>query len=65
MTDKDVVLLFALPLHHSAGMVIVLLTALSQGSTVAGLGGLSMTTLIKTIEKEKVTVFIGVPFIFA
>jgi long-chain acyl-CoA synthetase len=46
-------------------MVIVLLTALSQGSTVAGLGGLSMTTLIKTIEKEKVTVFIGVPFIFA
>ena len=65
MTDKDIVLLFALPLHHSAGMVIVLLTALSQGSTVAGLGGLSMMALIKTIEKEKVTVFIGVPFIFA
>ena len=65
MTDKDVVLLFALPLHHSAGLIIVLLTTLSQGSTVVMLSGISMTALTRTIEEEKVTVFIGVPFIFA
>ncbi len=64
MTEKDVVLLFALPLHHSAGLVIVLLTALSQGSTVVMLPGLSMSALTETIEKEKVTVLIGVPFVF-
>ena len=65
MTDKDVVLLFALPLHHSAGLIIVLLTTLSQGSTVVMLSGISMTALTRTIEKEKVTVLIGVPFIFS
>lgn len=65
MTDKDIVLLFALPLHHSAGLIIVLLTALSQGSTVIGLDGLSIEALTRTIEKERVTVLIGVPFIFA
>lgn len=65
ITDKDTVLLFALPLHHSAGLIIVLLTTLSQGGTVVMLSGLSITALTGTIEKEKVTVFIGVPFIFA
>ena len=65
MTDKDVVLLFALPLHHSAGLIIVLLTTLSQGSTVVMLSGISMTALTRTIEEKKVTVFIGVPFIFS
>jgi long-chain acyl-CoA synthetase len=64
LTDKDVVMLFALPLHHSAGLIIVLLTTLSQGGTVVMLGGISMTALTATIEREKVTVFIGVPFIF-
>ena len=64
MTEKDIVLLFALPLHHSAGLVIVLLTALSQGATVVMLPGLSMQSLTGTIEREKVTVFIGVPFVF-
>lgn len=64
MTDKDVVPLFALPLHHSAGLIIVLLTVLSQGGTVVMLPGISMKALTAVIEKEKVTVFIGVPFIF-
>jgi len=64
LTDKDVVMLFALPLHHSAGLIIVLLTTLSRGGTVVMLGGISMTALTAAIEREKVTVFIGVPFIF-
>lgn len=64
LTDRDTVMLFALPLHHSAGLIIVLLTTLSQGGTVIMLGGISMTALTTAIEREKVTVFIGVPFIF-
>lgn len=64
MTDEDIVTLFALPLHHSAGLIIVLLTVLSQGGTVIMLAGISMKALTATIEKEKVTVFIAVPFIF-
>ena len=64
MTDKDIVMLFALPLHHSAGLIIVLLTTLSQGGTIVMLGGISMKALLSTIEKEKVTVLMGVPFIF-
>lgn len=64
LTDKDVVMLFALPLHHSAGLIIVLLTTLSQGGTIVMLGGISMTALTAAIERERVTVFIGVPFIF-
>lgn len=64
LTDRDVVMLFALPLHHSAGLIIVLLTTLSQGGTVVMLGGISMTALTAAIERERVTVFIGVPFIF-
>ncbi|MFC2068141.1 class I adenylate-forming enzyme family protein [Chloroflexota bacterium] len=64
-TDKDVVVLFALPLHHAFGLVILALTSVFKGSTVVIIPGLSISTLTKTIEKEKCTMFMGVPFIFA
>ncbi|MBI2852474.1 MAG: AMP-binding protein [Chloroflexi bacterium] len=64
MTADDNVLLFALPLHHSAGLVILLTTALSQGAKVVMLDGLSMPALTEAIEKDKITILIGVPFIF-
>jgi long-chain acyl-CoA synthetase len=64
MTDKDIVMLFALPLHHSAGLIIVLLTTLSQGGTIVMLAGISMKALTAAIEKENATVLMGVPFIF-
>ncbi|MFC1957696.1 class I adenylate-forming enzyme family protein [Chloroflexota bacterium] len=64
-TDKDVVMLFALPMHHVVGLVMVMLTAISNGSTVVMLPGVSIPTLTETIEREKVTIFMGVPFVFA
>jgi long-chain acyl-CoA synthetase len=62
-TDKDKVALFALPLHHAFGLVVVLFTSIYKGSTVVMLSGLSINNLMELIEQEKVTMFMGVPFI--
>jgi len=62
-TEEDVVILFALPMHHIVGLVIILLTAVYKASTVVILPGLSITSLMELIEKERVTILIGVPFI--
>lgn len=64
-TEKDVVPVFALPLHHAAGLTIVGLTSLYRGSTLVMMSGMSIAALLETIEKEGVTLFIGVPFIFS
>lgn len=62
-TDKDVVIMFALPMHHAVGLVVIMLTSISKGSTVVILPGLSIGGLMETIEREKVTIFMGVPFV--
>jgi long-chain acyl-CoA synthetase len=64
-TDRDIVILFALPMHYVVGLVIVLLTSIYRGSTVVILPGLSITRLMQVIEKERITILIGVPFIHA
>ncbi len=62
-SEKDVVMLFALPMHHIVGLIIILLTSIYKGSTVVMLSGLSINSLMQSIEEEKATIFIGVPFI--
>jgi long-chain acyl-CoA synthetase len=62
-TDEDIVVLFALPMHHAFGLVVIMMTAISRGSTVVMLSGLSIESLFELIEKEKATVFMGVPFV--
>lgn len=52
-TEKDIVPVFALPLHHAAGLTIVALTALYRGSTLVMMSGMSIPALLETIEKEK------------
>jgi long-chain acyl-CoA synthetase len=64
-TDKDIVVLFALPLHHAFGLVVIMLTAINKGSQVAMLSGLSVDSLFQLIEREKATIFMGVPFVHA
>ncbi|GAI69515.1 unnamed protein product, partial [marine sediment metagenome] len=44
-------------------MVVVLLTAVSKGSTVIMLPGLSIDSLLEVIERERATIFMGVPFV--
>jgi long-chain acyl-CoA synthetase len=63
--EKDVSVLFALPMHHVFGLTIIMLTALFHGSTVIIQPSLSMSSLWETIEREKVTMLMGVPYIFA
>jgi len=62
-TDKDIIILFALPLHHAFGLVIIMMTAINKGSTVVMLSGLSLDSLFELIEREKATMFMGVPFV--
>ncbi len=64
-SDKDIVVLFALPMHHAFGLVVILLTAITKGSTVVMLGGLSINSLLEVIEREKATIFMAVPFVHA
>ena len=64
-TERDIVPLFALPLHHAAGLTIVVLTCFNRGGTIIMLPGTSIATLLQAIEKERATLLIAVPFIFA
>ena len=64
-TERDIVPVFALPLHHAAGLIIVGLTSFYRGSTLVMISGMSISNLLETIEKERATLFIGVPFIFS
>lgn len=64
-TDRDRVALFALPMHHAFGLVVILFTSIYTGSPVIMLPGLSMPGLTELIERERVTMFHGVPFVHA
>jgi len=64
-SDRDVELLFALPIHHAFGLATVLLTSITKGSTLVILPGVSIAGLTEIIERSRGTILIGVPFIFA
>ncbi len=64
-TAEDILPLFALPLHHAAGMVILLTTSLVSGSKVIMIPGVSIPALTGAIEKHRITMLLGMPFIFA
>jgi long-chain acyl-CoA synthetase len=66
-TDRDIMMLFALPMHHMFGLVAVLLASICKGSTVVIVPGtgLSIGSFVAAIEREKGTMFLGVPYIFA
>ncbi len=66
-TDKDITMLFALPMHHVFGLVAALLASVYKGSTVVIVPGtgLSISSFMAAIEREQGTMFLGVPYIFA
>ncbi len=66
-TDKDVVMLFALPLYHMFGLATALLNSISKGSSVVIVPGtgISIDSLMEAIEREKGTILMGVPYIYA
>ena len=66
-TAEDVVMLFALPLYHNFALGSVLLTSIYLGSTIVIVPGtgISINSLMEAIEKERGTMWLGVPYIFA
>ena len=66
-TDQDIVMLYALPMYHVFGLVAILLAAVSKASTVVMVPGtgLSISSFMAAIERQKGTIFLGVPYIFA
>ncbi|MFC1932449.1 class I adenylate-forming enzyme family protein [Chloroflexota bacterium] len=66
-TDDDIMMLYGLPMHHSFGLLAVLLASVYKGSTVVIVPGtgLSISSFVAAIEREKGTMFLGVPYIFA
>ncbi|MFC2066488.1 class I adenylate-forming enzyme family protein [Chloroflexota bacterium] len=66
-TDKDRVMLFALPMYHMFALGIVLLSSIYKGSTIIMVPGtgISIGSLMETIEREKGTMLLVVPYIFA
>ncbi len=66
-TDRDNVMLFALPMYHMFGLGSALLTSVYKGSTVVIVPGTgrSITSFLETIERERGTIYLGVPYIYA
>ena len=66
-TDKDTVMLFALPLYHMFGLVIALLTSINRGSTMVIVPGtgISIGSFMEAIERERGTILLEVPYIYA
>ena len=66
-TEDDVLMLYALPMHHAFGLVAILLASIYKGSRVVIVPGtgLSLGSCMEAIERERGTMFMGVPYIFA
>jgi len=66
-TDEDIVVLFALPMYHMFGLASVMLTSVNRGSTVVMVPGtgVSIGSFMEALEKEKATMYLGVPYIYA
>ncbi len=66
-TDRDVSMLFSLPMYHMLGLASVLLASIARGSTVVIVPGTgrSIGSFFETVEKERGTIFLAVPYIYA
>jgi len=66
-TERDKLMLFALPMYHMFGLASVMLASVQKGSTVVIVPGTgrSITSFLETIERERGTMYIGVPYIYA
>jgi len=66
-TEKDKMMLFALPMYHMFGLASAMLASIQKGSTVVIVPGTgrSITSFLETIEREQGTMYLGVPYIYA
>lgn len=66
-TEKDVMMLFALPMYHQFGLTAVLLGSLYKGNTIVCVPGTgrSVDSFMEAVEREKGTIYCGVPYIYS
>ncbi len=66
-TEKDVLMAFALPMYHQFGLTSVLMASIYKGSTVVVVPGTgrSIDSFMEAVEREKGTMYLGVPYIYA
>ena len=66
-TEKDVMVLFALPMYHQFGLTAATLGSLFAGSTMVIVPGTgrSIESFMETVQKDKGTMFMGVPYIYS
>ena len=66
-TDKDMLMQFALPMYHQFGLTSVVLASIYTGNTIVVVPGTgrSISSFMEAVEREKGTVYMGVPYIYA
>src|SRR4030042_3683907 len=66
-TADDIMMLFALPMFNVYGLVAAALSTIYTGGTIVLVPGtgLSINSFMSAIEREKGTMFLGVPYLFA
>jgi long-chain acyl-CoA synthetase len=66
-TEKDILMQFALPTYHQFGLTAVLLGSIYAGSTVIAVQGTgrSVHSFMEAVEREKGTLYMGVPYIYS
>jgi long-chain acyl-CoA synthetase len=66
-TEKDVMMLFALPMYHQFGLTAVLMASIYIGNTVAAVPGTgrSIDSFMEAVHREKGTIYCGVPYIYS
>jgi long-chain acyl-CoA synthetase len=66
-TEDDVVMLFALPMYHQFGLTAVMLGSMCSGNSMVVVPGTgrSVDSFMEVVEREKGTVYMGVPYIYS
>ncbi len=66
-TEDDVIMLFALPMYHQFGLTAVMLGSMCTGNSIAVVPGTgrSVDSFMEAVEREKGTVYMGVPYIYS
>jgi len=66
-TEKDVMVEFALPMYHQFGLTAVLLGSIYTGNTLVVVPGTgrSVDTFMEAVQREKGTIYCGVPYIYS
>jgi long-chain acyl-CoA synthetase len=66
-TENDVMMQFALPMYHQFGLTAVLLASIYKGNTLVAVPGTgrSVHSFMEAVERERGTIYMGVPYVYS